>query len=49
MNYLQGQKFRELKDDEKIYYCDTHNVNSFFDNIQNRFLKTTLNGIEKDL
>jgi len=33
MNYLQGQKFKELNDGNKIYYCDTHNVNSFFDNI----------------
>lgn len=33
MNYLQGQKFREIYDNNKIYYCDTHDVNSFFDNI----------------
>ena len=34
MNYLQGQKFRELNDGERIYYCDTHNVNSFFEGLQ---------------
>ena len=33
MNYLQGQKFKELNDNNKIYYCHTHDVNSFFDNI----------------
>jgi len=33
MNYIQGQKFKELSDNNKIYYCQTHNVNAFFDNI----------------
>jgi hypothetical protein len=33
MEYIQGQKFKELNDNHKIYYCDTHNVNSFFNNI----------------
>ena len=33
MNYLQGQKFRGLNYNDKIYYCNTHDVNLFFDNI----------------
>jgi len=33
LNYIQGQKFRELGDNNKIYYCNTDNVNSFFDSI----------------
>jgi hypothetical protein len=34
MNYLQGQKFKELNEGNKIYYCHTHDVNLFFDTIK---------------
>lgn len=30
---LQGEKFQILTDNKKIYYCHTHDVNKFFDNI----------------
>lgn len=33
MNYLQGQKFKELSNNNTIFYCDTHDVNFFFENI----------------
>jgi hypothetical protein len=33
MNYLQGQKFKQITDNNKIYYCNTHDVNNFFDSI----------------
>lgn len=33
MNYLQGQKFRELADNKKIFYTNTHDVNFFLKNI----------------
>jgi hypothetical protein len=33
MDYIQGEKFRELSDNHKIYYCDTHDVNRFFETI----------------
>lgn len=30
---LQGEKFQKLADNKTIYYCHTHDVNKFFDNI----------------
>lgn len=28
-DYIQGEKFRYLADNQKFYYCDTHDVNNF--------------------
>lgn len=33
MNYIQGEKFKGIGDGNKIFYCDTHNVNNFFESI----------------
>jgi hypothetical protein len=33
MKYIQGEKFKVIGDGDKIFYCDTHNVNDFFDSI----------------
>tara|TARA_B110001450_G_scaffold191639_1_gene179854 strand:+ start:5837 stop:6655 length:819 start_codon:yes stop_codon:yes gene_type:complete len=30
---IQGEKFQKLADNKLIYYCHTHDVNKFFDNI----------------
>lgn len=30
---IQGEKFQTLANNETIYYCHTHDVNSFFDNL----------------
>jgi len=32
-DFLQGEKFRNIADNNKIYYCNTHDVNHFFHNI----------------
>jgi len=34
MKYIQGEKFKSIGDNNKIFYCDTHNVNDFFDSIK---------------
>ncbi len=33
MNYLQGEKFRYIADNQYIYYCNTHDVNDFFNSV----------------
>ena len=33
IDVLQGEKFQKLADNKTIYYCHTHEVNDFFDNI----------------
>lgn len=33
MEYIRGEKFKNIGDNNKIFYCDTHNVNEFFDKI----------------
>jgi hypothetical protein len=33
MELVQGEKFRLLSDNNKIFYCNTHDVNNFFINI----------------
>jgi hypothetical protein len=33
MNFIQGEKFKKLTDNNKIFYCDTHDVNDFFNRI----------------
>jgi len=33
MNFIQGEKFKNIGDNNQIFYCDTHNVNDFFDRI----------------
>jgi hypothetical protein len=33
MDFIQGEKFRVISDNNKIFYCDTHNVNNFFESI----------------
>jgi hypothetical protein len=33
MDFIQGEKFKSIGDGKKIFYCDTHNVNIFFDSI----------------
>ena len=32
MEYIQGEKFRTLADNKKIFYCNTHDVDDFFIN-----------------
>lgn len=34
MDFIQGEKFRRIADNDKIFYCDTHDVNNFFDNLR---------------
>jgi hypothetical protein len=48
-NYLQGQKFRELSDNNKIYYCETHNIHTFFKgiNFTHDFILITHNSDDK--
>ena len=33
MELIQGEKFKTLHNGENIFYCNTHDVNNFFDNI----------------
>jgi len=33
MEYIQGEKFKTLSDNNKIFYCHTHDVNNFLNNI----------------
>jgi len=40
MELIQGQKFKQLPNNNDIFYCHTHDVNNFFDNlrIENDFI-----------
>ena len=33
MDFIQGEKFMSIADNTKIFYCNTHDVNNFFNNI----------------
>jgi hypothetical protein len=33
MEYIRGEKFKSLSNNKEIFYCHTHDVNSFFDNL----------------
>lgn len=45
MEFIIGEKFRNLSDNIGIFYCDTHEVNHFFDNtkIDGEFILITHN------
>lgn len=45
MEFIIGEKFRNLSDNIRVFYCDTHDVNQFFDNIKidNEFILITHN------
>lgn len=47
-DYIKGERFSELADNKKIYYCATHNLPAFLQNVpENPFILITHNSDHK--